>query len=93
MGSEGEIWRQVKEQVRAKRQSNARAYLELLQKSGHIFTVTNGSEQLMFREPGKPPVDFWPSTGRWRIPKAGSKTHNGGATSFLAWYRKQVADD
>ncbi len=45
---------------------------------------------LIFRIPGKPMVDFYPHTGRWRVvgPKQ-SKTHNGGAKAFLAWFAKQ----
>ena len=44
---------------------------------------------LLFREPGKPKVDFYPHTGRWRVVGAHSKTFRGGGKSFVAWYEKQ----
>lgn len=55
---------------------------------GLVFAVTNAGETLLFRERGKPKVDFYPSTGRWRIPNS-KKTYSGGAESFLRWYAKQ----
>jgi hypothetical protein len=62
--------------------------LAVLNASAVIFTTTNYGETLLFRESGKPRVDFYPSTGRWRV--AGlTKTFRGGATSFLQWYEKQ----
>ncbi len=64
--------------------------LATLNASSVIFTTTNYGETLLFREPGKPKVDFYPSTGRWRV--AGlTKTFRGGAGSFLSWYAKQIA--
>ncbi len=47
-------------------------------------------EACLFRVSGKPPVDFYPSTGRWRVVAGKKKTLRGGATAFLAWYAKQV---
>jgi hypothetical protein len=57
---------------------------------------------VLFREPGKPRVDFYPHTGRWRVvgerpdPKArrrgaDGRTLRGGAKAFLGWYAKQEA--
>ena len=43
---------------------------------------------MLFREKGKPDVDFYSTTGRWRIPQQG-KTYSGGAKKFLEWYKKQ----
>ena len=65
--------------------------MEILSASGAVFTVTNSGETLLFRMSGYPKVDFYPSTGRWRIVGANSRTLKGGATSFLNWYRKQGA--
>jgi len=45
-------------------------------------------ECYVFREVGKPKVDFYPSTGRWRNLQTG-KTFSGGATAFIIWYKKQ----
>jgi len=53
--------------------------------------VTNAGECLLFREKGKPAVDFYPSTGRWRAPKISNRTFGGQAAAFLAWYARQSA--
>lgn len=45
-------------------------------------------ETLLFREVGKPRVDFYPSTGRWRVVGV-VRTFRGGAKAFLNWYNKQ----
>jgi len=52
------------------------------------FRVTNNGETVIFREAGYPKVDFYPSTGRWRIPGE-KKTYSGGAESFVKWYEKR----
>lgn len=52
------------------------------------LTIKSDGEVVLLREPGKPKVDFYPSTGRWRA--AGqAKTYRGGAEAFLNWYAKQ----
>jgi len=40
----------------------------------------------LFRETGKPKVDFYPHTGRWKVK---NKMYNGGGQSFKNWYNKQ----
>lgn len=47
---------------------------------------------VLFREPGKPRVDFYPHTGRWRVvgaPNGPTRPLSGGAKRFLEWYAKQ----
>lgn len=64
---------------------------EILLRSNLTLTIKSGGESILFRESGKPKVDFYPSTGRWRV--AGKKeTFRGGAESFLRWYAKQKAE-
>ena len=65
--------------------------MEILSASGAIFTVTNHGETLLFRQTGYPKVDFYPSTGRWRVVGGSDKAKSGGAHRFLDWYRKQSA--
>jgi hypothetical protein len=49
----------------------------------------DGDGACLFREPGKPRVDFYPSTGRWRtVGREPEKVHRGGARAFIAWYAK-----
>jgi hypothetical protein len=51
------------------------------------FRIANNGESVLFRERRKPKVDFYPSTGRWRV--AGyNQTFSGGAQEFAAWYAK-----
>lgn len=59
----------------------------VLKESGIPFRIA-GPESFLFREPNKPVVDFYPSTGRWRTPKDG-RTYRGGAKAFISWYKKQ----
>lgn len=45
----------------------------------------------MFRESGKPKVDFYPSSGKWKVAGIGGGTMmEGGAETFLTWYAKQT---
>jgi len=90
MGDMGDFWREeharrrkVKEQRRAENE-------RLLEESGLPFRLTNNDTCWCLREPGKPRVDVYPGTGRWRDVDAG-RTINGEATAFLAWYAKQEA--
>lgn len=50
------------------------------------FELRKNENLLLFREQGKPKVDFYLGTGRWR---SKNKTYKGGAKSFLIWYSKQ----
>lgn len=50
------------------------------------FHVANDGECIMFREPGFPKVDFYPSTGRYR---SGNKTRGGHFDEFYKWYSAQ----
>lgn len=70
--------------------------LAALQASGVPFE--RRPESCLFRQPGKPKVDFYPSTGRWRevgAPRAEKLIHaegvtfRGGAVAFLKWYARQ----
>jgi hypothetical protein len=50
---------------------------------------TNGwALTMLFREPGKPKVNFWCSTGRWQDLET-KRVYGGGARKFLEWYKKQ----
>jgi len=79
--------------------------LAILRASGRRFVER--LDACLFREPGKPRVDFYPATGRWRVVGAGpdrrftrsifqprgkdGRTFRGGAKDFLGWYQKQGA--
>ena len=71
-----------------RRQSNAAA----LRAAGVRFEVRNEGAVLLLREPGKPAVDYYPGTGRWRV-RGIVRTFGGRAGEFLNWYRKQSASE
>ena len=67
--------------------------MAIMEKSGLPYDIKNDGEVLIVNGlrddahiKGKPQVQFWPSTGRWR---ARNKTYSGGAKSFINWYKKQ----
>jgi hypothetical protein len=79
------MWREHKRDIQARHARAKAQNLATLHSSGLLFTERD--EAILFREPGHPKVDFFPSTGRWRIP--GEKlTYGGGAGPFLDWYAK-----
>jgi hypothetical protein len=54
---------------------------------------TDESRQcLAIRIPGKPFVDFWPSTGKW-MKCGGQSATSGGAEAFLRWFAKQRREE
>jgi len=61
--------------------------MEVLEASGLTYRATNFGETILFREEGQLKVDFYPSTGRWRV--AGQRdAKRGGARAFIAWYNR-----
>lgn len=80
--------------LRAMRQKKHAAWkegnLEILRLSGIPFVER--PEACLFREDGKPLVDFYPSTGRWRV-IGGVGSFRGGARAFLGWYAKRRCRD
>jgi len=65
--------------------------LDVIRSSRIPYRSTNNGESLLFREPGKPKVDFFPSTGRWRVVSGNARTMGGHAMKFLEWYAEQKA--
>lgn len=62
--------------------------LDILNRSGLSFETNSNTPVFKFRESGKPAVDFYPSTGKWRKPGTVT-TYKGGALRFLEWYGRQ----
>ncbi len=86
-----EFWREWRTNKQERHSKWAEDNAEIIKASGIPIAKATWTS-LIFRIPGKPMVDFYPHTGRWRItgPKQ-SKTYSGGARSFLAWFAKQKA--
>lgn len=58
MGDQIEYFRAARDHYRSEHANNKAINLALIQQSGLKFRVTNNGECLVFREPGKPKVDF-----------------------------------
>ncbi len=89
----GAFWRDHRQDRQTRHQQWKEVNTQLIEASGLPFTSTNNGESLLFRQAGKPRVDFYPSTGRWRCAgdnKTHNKTRRGGAQSFLQWYERQT---
>lgn len=62
--------------------------MAIIEASGLPYTASDEGRCLSFRQSGKPMVDFYPETGRWRRMKP--KWVGGlGAQAFLDWYQAQ----
>lgn len=60
----------------------------LLDRSGLRYKA-NGLA-LEFRESNRPPCDFYPTTGRWRVHRGRRfKYFRGGPVAFINWYTRQ----
>jgi hypothetical protein len=87
-----EIWAslaRVADDRKQRRRRERNEELGLIEKSGLLARCreANCGESLLFREPGKPKADFYPSTGAWRVAGV-AQTFHGGARGFIAWYAK-----
>ncbi len=85
-----EEYRAHKEQKQAARDWRRDSNWSVLNACRIPFELRNDGEAVLFRQPGKPAADFYPSTGRWR---SGEQTYKGGAQAFLDWYKHSVNAD
>jgi hypothetical protein len=86
MGDMGEIFKEFREHKKEQRDKRWADNEKQIIKSGIPYRKTYTETCYLFREDGKPKVDFYPSTGRWRC---NNRTYSGGAKAFLTWYKKQ----
>ena len=61
----------------------ASAIVRLKEEGLTDYTAKNNGYALIFREPQMLPVDYYPSTGTWRVDKT---TMNGDVNEFIKWY-------
>lgn len=82
--------RDVFKGMKAVQQDQHRAWhqqnFDAIKTAGLRYTVTNDGLCIVIREVGKPQVDFYPSTGRWRVVGKSPQTFGGHAEKFLRWY-------
>jgi hypothetical protein len=90
MGDMGDYWRDHRDHARKERQQRHRDWHRenraAIDASGIAYA--DRGETLLFRI-GAVRADFYPSTGRWRVP-GGKRTFSGGAQKFIAWLRKEL---
>lgn len=80
----------MKEERQARHAQWHEENMATLNASGLRFQIRETA--VLFREAGKPRVDFYPHTGRWRIvggANGPTRPLSGGAKRFIEWYAKQ----
>lgn len=82
-------YEQMKRERRERKERNRQKNMEALSNAGFPFTPKNDGTVLLFRIDGKPAVDFYPTTNRWRIVGTNSKTMYGPAKRFIGWFHAQ----
>lgn len=80
----------MRDERKARHQGWFEQNMAVLCASGLVFRdrTSEPTPVCLFREPGKPAVNFYPTTGRWYLPEK-HRTMTGGAEAFLQWYGKQ----
>lgn len=93
MGDMGDDFRAMRSHTQRVHATWNRINTKAIKKSG--IPYLDRGETFCFREEGKPKVDFYPSTGRWREVGTSERkpTLRGGAKAFLGWYRKQIREE
>lgn len=91
MSEQTDYFRAIQQHRRDEHANQKEENTKAIAASGLKFKSTNSGECLCFREPGKPKVDFYPSSGRWRDVGVSKRNYSGGAQKFLDWYAAQKA--
>lgn len=90
MGEMVEIFGAMKEHRREERLSTLERNMEILFESEfnfpRRFDYRKADRVVLFREKGKPAVNFYPSGNSWVV---NNRKKHGDAKAFLEWYRKQ----
>ena len=89
MSEQTDYFRAIQQHRRDEHANQKQENTTAIANSGLNFRTTNNGECLVFRERGKPQVDFYPSSGRWRDVGPSKRNYNGGAEAFLTWYAGQ----
>lgn len=90
MSEDAEMYRRMDEEKKARHRQWKEQNTKILNESGIAYRAAS-EECYIFRN-GKAKADFYPSTGRWRVPGL-SNTFRGGARAFIEWYKKQMGGE
>jgi hypothetical protein len=86
MGDMKEHFNALKEYNGMKKDKRLELNRHIIENATGIKYSVSANNTLLFREAGKPKVDFYLSTGRWKV---NNRAMKGGALAFLKWYNKQ----
>lgn len=88
MGDMAEVFSDWKEHKKQQHQEWYMKNMAALNNSELQFT--HKDTVCLFRIKGKPQIDFYPHTGRWRIVGKGAsaKVFTGGGEAFIYWFKK-----
>lgn len=88
MGDMGDIFNDMRKH---KKETHARYKSENMRViADSKIPCTVKDEVILFREHGKPKVDYYPSSNSWKhIKKPNNRMMYGNAVRFLNWYKKQ----
>jgi hypothetical protein len=104
MGDMGDVFAGMRDDRQARHAEWFEKNMAALRAAGLLSRdrVTLQSSAVLFREYGRPKVDFYPHTGRWRVVGEGpdrrfrtgqrgedGRTFRGGGEAFVRWYAKQ----
>lgn len=84
MSDNADVYYALRENQRSTKAMRRSVNLDILSNSGRKFEVS--TYMALFREPGKPIVDFYLTTNKW---VSGGVTYRGDALAFLRWYSRQ----
>jgi hypothetical protein len=79
----GETFKDLRQASQNKREHNRRYSTKLLSSKRVKFKVVNNGYHLIIEELSEHPIDFWPSTGLWKVRSTNEK--NRGIKSLLEY--------
>ena len=85
----GDIFRAMKEDKKERSKKNYDSNMPILDGCEFKHEIRNQGSVYLFRHPGKPKVDYYPTKNSWRIVGSKPRKMNGTANDFLNWYRRQ----
>ena len=88
MGDMGEVFRDMRSIKKEHKVKQLEKNKHFIDQNGLEYHLVNYGTTMLFREPGKPKVDYYPSTNKW---KCGIKFYHGNVVDFVEWYEGQVA--
>lgn len=81
----------MKEERKARRNKNRASNMAYFDAHcTYAYETRNDGTVMLFRVPGKPIVDYFPTTNKWNVVSTDKReTKTGNAQSFLEWFEKQ----